>query len=58
VSFETAVITPRGQYVLAGLKDVYKDFNLSGEHLIERLKSFRARGVRPRFFPCSHGRVQ
>jgi hypothetical protein len=29
----------------AGLKDVYKDFNLSGEHLIERLKSFRAHGV-------------
>ena len=29
----------------AGLKDVYKDFNLSGEHLIERLKIFRARGV-------------
>ena len=29
----------------AGLKDVYKDFNLSGEHLIERLKTFRAHGV-------------
>src|SRR5450432_3443981 len=29
----------------AGLKDVYKDFNLSGELLIERLKIFRARGV-------------
>ena len=29
----------------AGLKDVYKDFNLSGEHLIERLKIFRAHGV-------------
>lgn len=29
----------------AGLKDVYKDFNLSGELLIERLKVFRARGV-------------
>ena len=26
----------------AGLKDVYKDFNLSGENLIERLKIFRA----------------
>jgi radical SAM superfamily enzyme YgiQ (UPF0313 family) len=29
----------------AGLKDVYKDFNLSGEHLIERLKVFRSHGV-------------
>ena len=29
----------------AGLKDVYKDFNLSGEHLIERLRVFRSRGV-------------
>jgi radical SAM superfamily enzyme YgiQ (UPF0313 family) len=29
----------------AGLKDIYKDFNMTGEHLIERLKVFRARGV-------------
>src|SRR5437764_5022665 len=29
----------------AGLKDVYKDFNLAGEHLIERLKTFRRHGV-------------
>ena len=49
----------------AGLKDVYKDFNLSGEHLIERLKIFRSHGVhvlgsfifglpsdRPRDFRC------
>jgi hypothetical protein len=28
----------------AGLKDVYKDFNLAGEHLIERLKTFRRHG--------------
>ena len=29
----------------AGLKDVYKDFNLSGDVLIERLKTFRRHGV-------------
>jgi hypothetical protein len=29
----------------AGLKDVYKDFNLAGESLIERLKTFRHHGV-------------
>lgn len=29
----------------AGLKDVYKDFNLSGENLIARLRTFRERGV-------------
>ena len=29
----------------AGLKDVYKDFNLAGESLIERLKTFRRHGV-------------
>jgi len=29
----------------AGLKDVYKDFNLAGENLIERLKTFRRHGV-------------
>jgi radical SAM superfamily enzyme YgiQ (UPF0313 family) len=29
----------------AGLKDVYKDFNLAGEGLIERLKTFRRHGV-------------
>lgn len=29
----------------AGLKDVYKDFNFAGDHLIERLKTFRAHGV-------------
>ncbi|MBI4887932.1 MAG: B12-binding domain-containing radical SAM protein [Acidobacteria bacterium] len=28
-----------------GLKDVYKDFNQSGEALVERLQSFRRRGV-------------
>ncbi len=28
-----------------GLKDVYKDFNLAGEHLVERLKTFRRHGV-------------
>jgi radical SAM superfamily enzyme YgiQ (UPF0313 family) len=28
-----------------GLKDVYKDFNASGEELVERLKKFRAHGV-------------
>ena len=28
-----------------GLKDVYKDFNLSGVELVERLKSFREHGV-------------
>lgn len=28
-----------------GLKDVYKDFNLSGMELVERLKKFRAHGV-------------
>ncbi len=28
-----------------GLKDVYKDFNLAGEHLIERLRVFRRHGV-------------
>jgi radical SAM superfamily enzyme YgiQ (UPF0313 family) len=28
-----------------GLKDVYKDFNLAGENLIERLKTFRRHGV-------------
>lgn len=28
-----------------GLKDVYKDFNLAGEHLIERLRTFRQHGV-------------
>jgi radical SAM superfamily enzyme YgiQ (UPF0313 family) len=51
----------------AGLKDVYKDFNLSGEHLIERLKIFRSHGVhvlrchgrrchqrRPHFRPVRH----
>src|ERR1700694_3259395 len=29
----------------AGLKDVYKEFNLSGEHLIERLKFFASHVV-------------
>ena len=29
----------------AGLKDVYKDFNSSGEALIERLRTFRRHGV-------------
>ena len=29
----------------AGLKDVYKDFNLAGESLIERLRTFREHGV-------------
>jgi hypothetical protein len=29
----------------AGLKDVYKDFNLAGDNLIERLKTFRRHGV-------------
>jgi radical SAM superfamily enzyme YgiQ (UPF0313 family) len=28
-----------------GLKDVYKDFNLVGEHLVERLRKFREHGV-------------
>ncbi|MBI3493911.1 MAG: radical SAM protein [Acidobacteria bacterium] len=28
-----------------GLKDVYKDFNLSGEHLVDRLRAFRHHGV-------------
>src|SRR3989442_15624627 len=28
-----------------GLKDVYKDFNLAGENLIERLKTFRRHDV-------------
>jgi len=28
-----------------GLKDVYKDFNLAGDHLVERLKTFRRHGV-------------
>jgi hypothetical protein len=28
-----------------GLKDVYKDFNLAGEHLVVRLKTFRRHGV-------------
>ena len=28
-----------------GLKDVYKDFNMTGEHLIERLRTFRKHGV-------------
>lgn len=28
-----------------GLKDVYKDFNVSGEALVERLRAFRAHGV-------------
>jgi hypothetical protein len=29
----------------AGLKDVYKDFNLAGDKLIERLQTFRKHGV-------------
>ncbi|MBS1849543.1 MAG: B12-binding domain-containing radical SAM protein [Acidobacteria bacterium] len=29
----------------AGLKDVYKDFNLAGAHLTERLRTFRSHGV-------------
>ena len=29
----------------AGLKDVYKDFNLAGESLVERLQTFRRHGV-------------
>jgi radical SAM superfamily enzyme YgiQ (UPF0313 family) len=29
----------------AGLKDVYKDFNLAGDKLVERLKTFRSHGV-------------
>jgi radical SAM superfamily enzyme YgiQ (UPF0313 family) len=29
----------------AGLKDVYKDFNLAGDRLIERLRTFRRHGV-------------
>jgi len=28
-----------------GLKDIYKDFNVSGEALVERLKTFRRHGV-------------
>ncbi len=28
-----------------GLKDVYKDFNLAGEHLVKRLQTFRRHGV-------------
>ena len=28
-----------------GLKDVYKDFNLSGQALIDRLKNFRSHGI-------------
>ena len=28
-----------------GLKDVYKDFNLAGENLVERLRTFRQHGV-------------
>jgi radical SAM superfamily enzyme YgiQ (UPF0313 family) len=28
-----------------GLKDIYKDFNASGEALVERLRTFRAHGV-------------
>jgi radical SAM superfamily enzyme YgiQ (UPF0313 family) len=28
-----------------GLKDVYKDFNMTGENLIERLRTFRKHGV-------------
>ena len=28
-----------------GLKDVYKDFNLAGEHLVQRLQTFRQHGV-------------
>jgi hypothetical protein len=28
-----------------GLKDVYKDFNYSGEHLVDRLRAFRHHGV-------------
>jgi hypothetical protein len=28
-----------------GLKDVYKDFNLAGENLVERLRTFRRHGV-------------
>jgi radical SAM superfamily enzyme YgiQ (UPF0313 family) len=28
-----------------GLKDVYKDFNMSGEHLVDRLRAFRHNGV-------------
>jgi radical SAM superfamily enzyme YgiQ (UPF0313 family) len=29
----------------AGLKDIYKDFNLAGDDLIERLRTFRRHGV-------------
>jgi len=29
----------------AGLKDIYKDFNLAGKDLIDRLKKFRQHGV-------------
>src|SRR5512142_1668559 len=28
-----------------GLKDVFKDFNLAGEHLVQRLQTFRRHGV-------------
>ncbi len=28
-----------------GLKDIYKDFNLAGEQLVERLRTFRRHGV-------------
>ena len=28
-----------------GLKDIYKDFNFAGEHLVERLQTFRRHGV-------------
>jgi hypothetical protein len=28
-----------------GLKDVYKDFNLAGERLIQRLRTFRQHGI-------------
>ncbi|MGZ3500807.1 MAG: B12-binding domain-containing radical SAM protein [Gemmatimonadaceae bacterium] len=28
-----------------GLKDVYKEFNLAGEHLVQRLQTFRRHGV-------------
>src|SRR5207302_11519181 len=28
-----------------GLKDVYKDFNMSGDHLVDRLRAFKHHGV-------------
>jgi hypothetical protein len=50
VSSGTAVITPRWLYVLAaatpqGLKDGYKEFNASGQGLIDRLQTLSSHGI-------------